>query len=343
MGLKQFRDWGLVLAGLMVMTGCGQLVEQRQDPLIGQIIDGHSEAVLSYEQLIERASGADVIYLGERHDNTEHHRIQLQIVQSLLDRKLQPVLGFEFFDVAQTGYLMQYAAGNASLMQLEHSGGKSLSPEQRLRKQLGWSERSDTDWGYYFSLIELAKINKLDLFGADLPDAIKLRLSRTDRDALTPVEQQQLAMLPLETNGYRSFMYGRFRAGHCGWGREPLLTRLYQTWQERNYRMARSIVAMSEARLEGAVGKGPVVMILGAGHTEHNRAVVSQVTQLKPQLKQLNIGLQEIYIDETSLDSYRLGESESRNSLGPRYDLFWFTQRQDYEDPCAAFNKPAVE
>ncbi|MEH6471261.1 MAG: ChaN family lipoprotein [Halopseudomonas sp.] len=337
MSLKLFRDWGMLTLLAIVATGCAQQsqIGPRQDPLIGQLIDGHSQVALSYEQLVERAQAADVVYLSERHDNAEHHRIQLQVVQSLVDLELRPALGFEFFDATQTGYLMQYVSGKASLMQLGHGTGKTTSPEQRLRNRLGWSQRSDTDWGYYFALIELAKTHQLPVFGTDLPAGIKLRLSRTDLDALTPVEQQQLAMLPLDNNGYKSYMYERFRAGHCGWGNEPLLGRLYRTWQERNYRMASSIVAMSQTERQG-----PVVMIVGAGHTEHNWAVVTQVEQLQPELKQLNIGLQEIYIDQAPLQSYLYGDSELNSTLGPRHDLLWFTQRQDYDDPCAMFKKP---
>ncbi|MEH6824469.1 MAG: ChaN family lipoprotein [Motiliproteus sp.] len=340
MNLKLFRDGCLALSIALLASGCAQqgVIKQRADPLIGKIVDGNTQAPLSYQQLLERALEADVIYLGERHDNAEHHRIQLQLLQSLIDQGLRPVVGFEFFDTAQTGYLMQYAAGRASLMQLGHGSGNPLSPEQYLRNQLGWAERSDTDWGYYFALIELAKTHQLSLFGADLPAPLKLRLSRANLDGLTAVEQQQLTMMPLVDGDYKSFMYARFRAGHCGWGMEPLLTRLYRTWQERNYRMASSVVAMSNAERQG-----PVVMILGGGHTEHNWAVVAQVQQQQPQLKQLNIGLQEIYIEETPLEGYLFADSEQWRSAGPRFDLFWFTQRQDYLDPCATLNKPPAK
>ncbi len=336
MRIKPWQGVSLGLFMTLLATGCAQraLIEPRQDPLIGQIIDAHTQKPLLYEALLERLLLADVIYLGERHDNAEHHRIQLQVLQSLIDQGLQPVLGFEFFDTAQTGYLMQYISSEASLMPLGISRAGLESPEKSLRTRLGWTERADTDWGYYFALLEFAKTHRLTVFGADLPAGIKLRLSRTDLDALTPVEQQALGMQALASNDYKRFMYTRFKAGHCGWGMEPLLTRLYRTWHERNDRMARSIVAMSQAERQG-----PVVVILGAGHTEHNEGVVTQVERLQPQLQQLNIGLQEIAIEAAPLDSYLFGDHERRELFGPRYDLFWFTQRQNYQDHCAAFKK----
>ncbi|WP_421865462.1 ChaN family lipoprotein [Motiliproteus sp.] len=327
------------LTGLLLVTlsGCSllghesQTVPPRQDELIGQIIDARSGQPLDYSALLERAAEADVVYLAERHDNAEHHQIQLRIIQGLIELGQRPVLGFEFFDIGQSGYLSQYVNGQASLLAL--GPGSKQSPEQRLRRQLGWEKRPDQEWGYYFQLIELARQHQLEIFGADLPPSIKLRLSRTDIDQLSAVERQQLQGLELEQSPYREFMYRRFVDGHCGWGEEPLLTRLYRTWRERNFRMAASLVAMADT----AQG-GPVVMIVGAGHTEHNLGLVSQAERLNPTLKQLNIGLQQISIDPRPLADYRYDPDDAERKLGVRHDLLWFTQRQDYRDLCAELN-----
>lgn len=332
--LKQF-GWIVLLVTLL--SGCSLLgngkaaIEPRQDPLIGQIIDAHTEQTLGYQSLVDRAADADVVYLAERHDNVEHHQIQRRIVQDLVDQGQKPVLGFEFFDIGQSGYLSQYVSGQASLMTLGR--GSKLTPEQRLRRQLGWQKRPDQEWEFYFQLIELAREHQLEIFGADLAPSIKLRLSRGDLDQLTAVERQQLQGEPLEQGSYRDFMYRRFTEGHCGWGQEPLLTRLYRTWRERNHRMAVSAVAMADEARDG-----PVVVIVGAGHTEHNRGLVSEVSELRPELKQLNIGLQQISIDPSPLSDYLYDAEDPDLKLGVRHDLLWFTQRQDYRDICAELN-----
>jgi uncharacterized iron-regulated protein len=323
---------------LLGLVGCAQqaTIEPRQDPLIGQIIEARTQQPIEFETLVERAAQSDVVYLGERHDNAEHHRIQLRIIQALVDRGQQPAIGFEFFDSGQSGVLMQYVSGKRSIMQLNHSGKKQITPEQWLRRELGWQQREDKDWQYYFQLIELAKQHQLPVFGADLPAGIKLRLSRSELDSLNPVEQQQLALLPLQEGDYKRFMYQRFKDGHCGWGQEPLLSWLYRTWLERNYRMASSITAMAKGQQNG-----PVVMIIGAGHTEHGLGVVEQVRLQQPQLTQLNLALQEIYRQPAELADYLYGDTAPEQDLGARYQLLWFTQRQDYKDLCAIFKQPA--
>jgi len=336
LAIARQRFW-LALPALLWLSGCSLVPSEvrRDDALLGQIVDSRSGQSLGVDALVERMAAADVVYLGESHDNADHHAKQKQLLEALVARGMMPVLGFEFFDVGQTGYLQQYVSGQASMMQL-HGGASPLTPEQRLRRQLGWQERSDRDWDFYFQLIELAKTHQLSIFGADLAAGIKLRLSRVGISGLNPVESYQLVRMQNPGDDYRELMYAKFREGHCGWGEEPMLSRLYQTWNARNNRMAESIVQMASGS-DGA----PVVMILGNGHTEHNRAVYGQVAYLNPGLQQLNLALQPISIDPSPLADYLAATTVGATDFGPRHELLWFTQRHDYQDPCAALNKPS--
>jgi len=168
------------------------------------------------------------------------------------------------------------------------------------------------------------------VFGADLPQGLKLRISRSGVTELNPVETHQLIQIQHEEPGYRELMYGKFRDGHCGLGDEPLLNRLYQTWNARNNRMARSIVQMSSAS-----DWSPVVMILGNGHTEHNRGVYGRVKYLNPELQQLNVALQPISKEWSPLADYLQETTIADTNFGPRHEVLWFTRRHDYTDPCA--------
>nr|WP_242521748.1 ChaN family lipoprotein [Motiliproteus sp. SC1-56] len=291
---------------------------------------------MTYEALLARALEADVVYLGERHDNVEHHARQLRLLSSMIEAGVQPALGFEFFDVGQTGFLAQYVSGQRSGMQLGH-GKSGKTPEQWLREQLGWQDQEDEYWGFYFQLIELAREHRLPIFGADLPAGIKLRISRSGLEGLNAIERQQLVRTGLDDPAYRALMYEQFKAGHCGWGMEPLLTRLYETWLARNDRMAASVVAMHRARPEA-----PVVLIVGSGHVRRDQGVPERAQFLaKEPLTQLNIGMQEIRIEPTPLADYMESLEVEGKVFAPPHQVLWFSQRQDYDDPCAALNKPA--
>ncbi|MCW8886458.1 MAG: ChaN family lipoprotein, partial [Motiliproteus sp.] len=187
----------------------------------------------------------------------------------------------------------------------------------------------------YFNLIDLAKKHGLDIFGSDLPSGIKTRISRGGLESLNSLERSQLKHSGFEDLAYQEMMYQEFRDGHCGWGEASLLRRLYQTWIARNDRMAASIVTMTDER-----PKGPVVVILGNGHVRHDMGVYERVGHLRPALKQLNLGFREITVEPTPLADYLSTETVAGKTFAPIHQLLWFTQRQDYEDPCALFFAP---
>jgi uncharacterized iron-regulated protein len=52
---------------------------------IGQILDLKTGTVITFDQLIDQISSKDLIFIGEVHDNPEHHLIQVQILQVLME------------------------------------------------------------------------------------------------------------------------------------------------------------------------------------------------------------------------------------------------------------------
>ncbi|OMH25900.1 ChaN family lipoprotein [Motiliproteus sp. MSK22-1] len=325
----------LPVFSLLLLLGCaGPIKERPNDPLIGRIYDTSNGQELSPEQFLRRAESADVLYLGEKHDNAEHHARQLEIIQSLVDRGLTPAIGFEFFDVGETGYLKQYVEGTGSSLKIAGSKSKK-SQEQWLRKRLGWQDASEEYWGFYFSLVDLAKTHKLEVFGADLPSGVKSRLSRVGLKGLNPVELSLLTPTGLEDDAYRQLMYEAFRQGHCGWGEEELLKRLYQTWIARNDRMAMSIVQIVEDNTAR-----PVVVILGNGHIQHSQGVFERVAHLNPRLRQINLGFREVSSSPHPLPYYLKTERAGGKEFPPDHQVIWFSSRQDYGDPCAGIPTP---
>ena len=52
----------------------------------GQIVDTKSARTISFDELIENLGSKNLIFIGEVHDNPEHHLIQVQILQALIER-----------------------------------------------------------------------------------------------------------------------------------------------------------------------------------------------------------------------------------------------------------------
>ena len=325
------RSRSIFLLILVLWIGaCSTAVQKREDPLIGKIVRTDSQAEISYPALLDKVQDSQVIYLGENHDNAEHHAIQLKVITDLIAKGKKPQLGFEFFSVDQTAYLMSFVAAGKT----KTHGHATDVMETILRSQLGWQKRSDQDWNFYFQFIALARKNGLKIFGADLPKGIVRRIIRSGMQSLTGAEKTLLKPTGFKDESYQQLMFEKFKTSHCGFARESYQKKMYRTWIARNDRMALSIVSM----LAGDPNQ-PIVMILGGGHTQHNMAVYERVAVLKPGVRQMNIGLREIAIEPMPLDHYCQSTKIGQKTFAPSHEYLWFTQRSSYEDPCRRFRE----
>jgi len=300
---------------------------KRTDPLIGKIIDSKTQAEMDFESLIKEISTYDVIYLSEKHDNPEHHQIQHRIIKRLAEDNLKPIIGFEFFAMEDTPDLLNFIDSGKA----HHSIKTEKAIEADLRKKLSWDTQSDEMWYYYFDLLNLARNESLQVAGIDLPSTLKRRITRKGIEGLSPIEREQIFSTHLSDNIYKNYMFSIFKSAHCGMPQGKMQEKLYTTWMARNDKMALSISRLHQ------YNKGPVVIIIGGGHTEYGLAVINRVAAIDKTIKQVNIGLTEISVKPSKLEEYLLPLELKGYRKAPLADYFWFTQRVSYTDPCEKF------
>ncbi len=320
----------LFISCIVFIYGCSPMTEVREDPLIGKIFSSSDQSEIPYKELLEESLKADIVYLGENHDNATHHQSQLQIIQDFIKQGKRPRVGFEFFSTDQTGHMMSFAKG----LSAAHPEKINKQLELQLRRNLGWSDKPELSWQFYFRLIKLAADNGLTVFGTDLPSGIIRRITRNGVDQLTAVEKGFLRSTGLKDEAYRNLMYGKFKAAHCGFAHKKMVEKMYPVWLERNDAMAHSIAEIFNENPEE-----PVIVILGNGHIEHNMGVYERVKFRIPEIRQLNLGLREICIKPTELEDYFVVEKEGDRVFLPAHEYIWFSQRSSYEDPCEKFHE----
>ncbi|WP_020588361.1 ChaN family lipoprotein [Desulfobacter curvatus] len=335
------------LTGCVFCLFCGcattSKTVMRDDPLIGALVKGETGEPVCFADLVDTLIHSDIVYLSEKHDNPMHHAIQHRVLQAIIDRGYAPVLGFEFFSYQNTPLLLNLVDAGKKV----HSPKMEKAVEQRIREKLGWKKQSDTMWGYYWNLIRLAVDNGLPAVGLDLSATQKRRITRKGLDGLSPIELQQLFSTKLSNTAYESYMKSVFVSVHCGMDHGRMTERLYDTWMTRNDRMALSVTELFNAvqtqeRDEAGRKTGPVVIIIGAGHTEYGLGVLDRVHHLKPNATQINLAITEIEREPADLAQYIAPLSLEGFDPVPPADFLWFTQRVSYEDPCEKF-KTALE
>ena len=304
-----------------------------KDPLEGKIIDTRTRDQISYASLVDHLAAYDVIYLSEKHDNPMHHAIQHRIIQELTRKGRPPVVGFEFFSMDQTPLLLSLMDSQ----QAKHTPQTEEAMEKEMRKKLGWENQTDTMWGYYWDLLRLARENGLWAAGLDLNTSLKRRITRKGTTGLTPLEQDQLFSTHLSDPAYEKQMKETFKQVHCGMGHERMLARLWDTWLARNDKMALSITQLHRAAKASSPPKGPVVVIVGNGHTEYALGIMDRVRKLAPALTQVNLSMSEVATEPAPLEEYLEPLDLAGYPPAMPADFIWFTPRVSNEDPCAKF------
>ena len=300
----------------------------QQHPLDETIVRSRDAARLDPRTLFDAAAEADVVLLGEKHDNPRHHALELRMLRELVARGRQPALGLEMADVSQSAILMRYVARGGD-------GHAARESAQTLAAALGWS---DDDWRVdaYGPLLDYAREQGLRVFGADLPVALRRRISEVGIDGLTGVERSLLPDTPPAEAAYADLTRGRIREAHCGHGSPAYLDRLLANWTARNETIARAV----DAALDAGDGR-PVVLVVGWGHLRNDRGVPERLRRLRPQARVVALGMRETRPALTDLASYVAPLSSGGVDFPPDHPYLWLTApvASDHPDPCAAFRR----
>lgn len=136
---------------------------------------GDQKAV-SMQQLTAQAASADLVLVGEVHDNPATHDLQLSVVQSLSAKKLPMAIGLEVMQADSQQQLDEWVAGK-------------LSEEQfRTVFARNWSY----DWALYRDIFIFARDNKIPMIGLNVPKEVVIKVSRKGYKALSDEEKKTL-------------------------------------------------------------------------------------------------------------------------------------------------------
>jgi len=164
----------------------------------GQIIHVETGKAISFDQLIDQLGSTKVIFIGEIHNNPEHHLIQVQILQSLMSRYgplAGPLaVGMEFFQVPQQEALDRYVRGDV--------------PEERFLNDVGWHKEWSFDYHLYRPLMLMIKEKGGEILAINAPNQIVRKVARSGLVSLKPSERAQLAR-QIDLNNERHRLYLR--------------------------------------------------------------------------------------------------------------------------------------
>lgn len=259
---------------------------------LGMIHDIKSGQELTPQQLAERLARASRVLVGEQHDNPDHHALQLWILQVLADRRPQGSLLLEMIKPDQQAAI--------DAVRADIIASSTFPPD--LPSALGWQK--GWDWALYGPIIRYAVVQPYPLLAANLNTAEVQAIYNHSPDARPG---------PSSTPSVRERLLDQIRASHCGLLPEDQLPAMLTVQQQRDRRMAQSLVA---APL-------PALLFAGSYHVRKDVGVP--------------LHLAELGVDESPM-VLLLAQVGTQVEPGSA-DYVWYTAALPEQDYCAQLGK----
>jgi uncharacterized iron-regulated protein len=261
----------LVLA-LLVFTGGCSTMKHKMPPLanvegvshhftIGQIINLKTGEALSFEQMIGQIESSDLIFIGEVHDNPEHHLIQVQILQALMSRLGPLTVAMEFFQKMQQPAIDRYLAGECT--------------ESEFLKDVDWDNQWSFDYSLYRPLMLAVKDKGGKILAINAQNDLVKKVARSGLDNLSADERSKLAAdIDLGNEKHRAYVYDIFNNDvHKHIENFDYFYQAQCVWED----------TMAEA-IAGSLKNAhrPVVVFVGNGHIIDKFGIPDRTTKRTP-------------------------------------------------------------
>lgn len=235
----------LLLVAALLLAACQttpplpvwQSPEGLDHPDLGSIIDLRSGKQLTPGELLDELEPAERLLVGERHDNADHHALQLWLLESLAQRRKQGSLLMEMLNPEQQP---KVEAAKAAIAK----GGGPADLPAALDWQKGWT------WSLYGPLVEYALAQPFPLLNANLDGAEISTIYR---------EKPQVSGPPAAAD-VQDKLFAQIRDSHCDMLPESQLPAMLAVQQQRDRRMAERLDAAAK----------PAMLLAGIFHVRRD-------------------------------------------------------------------------
>ena len=310
------RIKSLLLLALLLLSGCASphlnQTEQWQSQLhaehalVGMIWDSQADSFISTNELFSRIERVSYLLLGEKHDNPDHHTLQLRTLDHVLQNGTVAVVSFEMMSSEQQPLLRDMPLSQQS----------SLA---QIKEYLHW-DNDAWNWDYYGPLLRRAIQADVLINAANISDEKMMQVYEAEMSAETEGILSEQAMAALNKDIDES---------HCGLLPESQFPAMVRVQQARDFAMASSLTSNNEQQLQ--------LLIAGNYHIRRDLGVPNYLLNRQSNLvKNQIVSLAFMEVDEASSDP-----ADYLQQFGSvkAYDYVWFTPAVSDEDYCASLRQ----
>ena len=271
--------------------------------LVGKIWDSANQEFVSIEEFTSAIEESRYLILGEKHDNPDHHELQLAILNHLLDLNLVSLVAFEMMD-----------SDSQERLDTLHSAKNQDS--EALKEYLQWDEEG-WEWLFYGPLIYSAYSSGVSIKASNLSNSRMMEI-------------YGLSELPPELDIFDDITRRRLASdideSHCGLLPESQFPSMIRVQQGRDYSMASSLSSRKDELVK--------ILIAGNYHARKDLGVPKYLMANDMSLAAdsiVSVSFMEVNSNETEPTAYLEMSGDMAS-----HDFLWFTPVVSEEDYCAS-------
>jgi uncharacterized iron-regulated protein len=216
-------------------------------PAPGTILDHRTGDPVAFDAMVERLATVPVVYVGELHDQREHHRFQARVLEALAAKPGKIALWMEMFYRPFQPHLDAYVRGDID--------------EATMLEKTEWKTRWGFGWDMYAPMLRFCRERKIPVIALNAPKEVTRTISRQGVAGLT--DEQRAGLPPLDTTdmAHRAFVRGAF-GQHGDEMPAEAFERFYTAMVVWDETMSSSVADWLKQAGDGA----RIVVVAGNGH-----------------------------------------------------------------------------
>lgn len=222
---------------------------------------GERTVAIALPTLLKNLAATRVVLLGERHDDADHHRWQLQVIAALHAQQPNLVIGIEMLPRRAQPVLDQWVAGQLT--------------ESDLLTRTEWARVWGFDASMYLPILHFARLNRIPVAAVNVDRAIVSEVGAKGLAAVPEEQREGVGAPAAARRAYRDRLEQVFREHGSSSDGAAAFDRFVQAQLFWDRGFAEGLAAAAKRP-----GDPLVVGIMGSGHLAHGDGVPHQLADL---------------------------------------------------------------
>ena len=218
---------------------------------------------ITFAQLLNDLDTTRVIFVGESHDQIEHHQIQVRMIHDLVAKGKDVVIGMEMFEKSQQATLDRWSQG--------------LLTEEEFLKESQWEKTWGMDHELYRGILDAAKTHHLKILGLNVPRDWVRTVAGNGMQGLSPEDRKLLPEMDLANPQHRAYIATIFK------GHEKGSAKAFENFYEAQCLWDEGMAQSLSEFLESPQSEGKTVLVFaGSGHIVFGFGIPNRLYRRNP-------------------------------------------------------------